>query len=305
MLERQQLPQALLIQGPAGVGRRHLGLGIAARLLKAAEPVIDPSSGTESELGLGHPDFIGITPPPDKRSIRVEQIRDSIAFLQLTGLKGRSRVVMLWPAEAMTLQAANSLLKTLEEPPAGTAIILVTEAAGRLPATLLSRCHRLTVEPPGRLEALSWLRRFDPDADWDLLLDFALDAPLAALELHRSDFAAQAAQYQEELNELQQRRLAPSTVARRWAQADSGPLLRWLYVRVSQSIRQACDCEGTPGTRPLQNAANRLYMRRLFQRLRLLEEAYRSRDRALNHELQLMAFLTDWHLGITDAIRGG
>lgn len=305
MLERQQLPQALLLQGPAGVGRRYLGLDIAARLLRVAVPGVAAHGITDGESGLGHPDFLEVTPAVDKRSISVDQVRDVISFQQLTGLKGRDRVVMVVPADAMTLSAANSLLKTLEEPPDGSMIILITESAARLPATLLSRCHRLTIGIPGRTEALSWLRRFDPDENWDLLLQFALDAPFAALQLQRNGFAAQAARYQEDLDAISRGRTAARMVAKRWALADPGILLRWLYGHVSRSVRQACESDETAGTRRLQNVADRLYMRRLIQRLRLIEEVYRTRDTGLNHELQLMALLMDWQDTTTDAKRGG
>lgn len=303
LLERRKLPQALLIHGPAGVGRRYLGLWTAARLLNLPDAPIDLAPLPESEAGISHPDFLGVSIPTDKRTIRVEQVRELIEFLQLTSHQGGNRVVLLWPAEAMTREAANSLLKTLEEPPDGSTIILVAESTGRLPATVVSRCHRLRINVPGRAESVSWLTTCHSQVDWELLLDFALDAPLMALAMHRCGFIAKAGHARSDIDQLRQRRIAPVMVARRWASAaDARLLLRWLYGQVAESVRKASVLGVASRVRePLQISPNRLNMRRLVRRLRNIEEASRSCEKAVNLELQLTALLTDWYGETTDA----
>ncbi|MEC7803529.1 MAG: hypothetical protein VX533_01615, partial [Pseudomonadota bacterium] len=91
-------------------------------------------------------------------------------------------MVSLYPADAMTVNAANSLLKTLEEPPAGSVICLVTEALSRLPATIISRCQRVRVPVAPSEIALSWLQQIDAGPDWAPILEAAGGAPFLALE---------------------------------------------------------------------------------------------------------------------------
>jgi DNA polymerase-3 subunit delta' len=165
--------------------------------------------------------------------------------------------------------------------------MLITESPGRLPATIVSRCQRLRINRPTRAESVGWLNSIDTTADWEALLDFALDAPLVALDLHRKGFAAQAARYRADLRELRQRGITPLAIAQRWAAADAELLLRWLYRQLAAEAAQ--EAAG------LQNQMNQLNMRQALRQLRRIEEAYRNRDKALNRELQLAALLTDWY----------
>lgn len=142
-VDRGRFPHATLIHGAQGSGRRHLVTSLAARLLHLTGAG-DPAAATEGDL-LRHPDFLGVNPEPDKQSISVDQIRELIEFLQLTSHQRGAKLVLLYPADAMTLNAANGLLKTLEEPPAGSIIFLVAEVLSRLPPTIISRCQRVRV----------------------------------------------------------------------------------------------------------------------------------------------------------------
>ena len=136
LVDAGRCPHALLIQGRAGMGRRHLALWLAERVLGA-----DPSRsvGDDPDSEAGHPDFVTLEIPADKTQIVVNQTRELIEFLQLTSHGGRGRVAVIYPAEAMNRNTANALLKTLEEPPAGTVIVLIAESPRSLPPTILSR----------------------------------------------------------------------------------------------------------------------------------------------------------------------
>jgi DNA polymerase-3 subunit delta' len=199
----------------------------------------------------------------------------------------------------MNRNAANSLLKTLEEPPAGSVIILVGAAVSMLPATVLSRCHKLRVPAPPRAAALEWLARQSKEASWDDLLDFAAGAPLEALELQRAGFAAEAARMAEELRELRRRRATPVAVARRWKDGDIAITLRWLHRQaagdVAASATSSRDDAGEAGNERLQKTAKPLTIRTNLERLREVEDLYRTRDRAMNVEAQLAALLQRWY----------
>lgn len=311
--ERGHIPQALLVHGPAGTGRRFLARWLAARSLGIAEErcgeIAAAYIGGGNGVELIHPDFLEIGPPQDKLNIGVEQVRMLIEFLQLSSHSGGNRVAVLWPADAMTHTAANSLLKILEEPPPGAAIVLVAESPSQLPATIVSRCHRVRICLPAREVALRWLRAQDEHCDWELLLSFAGDAPIAALELDHAGFRSQAVDYEREIEELQAGRVSPVALARRWARLDLAPVIRWLYRRAAVTVAAAIVGQEDFSSEKKSNILLRrdpgaASIPRLFMQLRAIEELHRGRTRSLNLELQLSALLQQWWGGVPRS-RGG
>ena len=115
-------------------------------------------------------------------TIGIKRIRALTEFVALTSHRQRAKVAVIAPAERMQGPAANALLKTLEEPPAGTFIILVADLVGRLPATIVSRCRRVKLPLPDPDAASAWLAE-QGVAEPQLALAQAAGAPLAALEL--------------------------------------------------------------------------------------------------------------------------
>ena len=114
------------------------------------------------------------------REIKVEQVRRAIAWAQQTSGRGRSKVLVLHPADAMNTVAANALLKTLEEPPGRLRLLLTSADPERLLATVRSRCQRLALQLPGPADALAWLQD-QGLADPGALLAGAGGSPLEAL----------------------------------------------------------------------------------------------------------------------------
>jgi DNA polymerase III subunit delta' len=202
-----QLPHALLIHGPRGIGKLALAERIAAVILcETRECQSRPcgACGACRWLAAGnHPDFRRLEPEALSRQmaeesgapapetparktkpsseIRIEQVRELADFLGLGSHRGRSRIALVHPAEDMNVHAANSLLKGLEEPPAGAMFLLVSHRPARLLPTIRSRCIAVPVAPPPRDAALRWLSE-QGVADPDRWLAFAGGAPLRALE---------------------------------------------------------------------------------------------------------------------------
>jgi DNA polymerase-3 subunit delta' len=166
--QQQRMPHALLIQDAPGAGGTQLALWLA-QLLLGAQPV-------------GHPDFTRLGLIEDSKQIRVEQARELSAHLALASHQGGYKLALIDPADALNWNAANALLKTLEEPPARTVLILVAQQPSRLPATILSRCQRLRIRTPEREPALQWLRQFAGEGPWEAVLDVIGNAPLLAAE---------------------------------------------------------------------------------------------------------------------------
>jgi DNA polymerase-3 subunit delta' len=115
-------------------------------------------------------------------AITVDRIRELTAFTHLSTHRHRAKVAVIAPAEAMNAAAANALLKTLEEPPAATYLMLVSHQSARLPATIVSRCQRLPMPEPDAATAATWLTGHGV-ADAGRVLAQAGGAPLLALEL--------------------------------------------------------------------------------------------------------------------------
>ena len=196
--ERERWPHALLLAGPRGIGKRLLALHLAQALLCESPQPSGKACGSCIGCNLvmrgAHPDLRLIEPvtyddegnATKVDTITVEPIRDLIDFALLSSHRGRAKVAVIAPAEALNGAAANALLKTLEEPPPGTYLVLVTNQPGRLPATLVSRCRRLPLAHPDPAVATAWLQDRGVE-EAGLVLAQAGGSPWLALELAHAD----------------------------------------------------------------------------------------------------------------------
>jgi DNA polymerase III subunit delta' len=198
------LPHALLIHGVRGIGKLALAERIAQFLLCEAESAAKPCGkcdGCRWFLAGSHPDFRRLVPEsmmkeaepeegeaaPAKKTakpsteIKIEQVRGIADFLNLRSHRGRLRVALVHPAEEMNLNAANALLKGLEEPPAGAMFLLVSHRPASLLPTIRSRCVAVPVPLPSRQVALEWLSGQGAKGA-ERWLAYAGGAPLRALE---------------------------------------------------------------------------------------------------------------------------
>jgi DNA polymerase-3 subunit delta' len=175
---RGRLPHALLIKGAQGIGKLDLALNFARSLLCETPQHDGMACGSCNschwfEQG-SHPDFRLIQPEAlnlaedgeekaggkkPSREISVDQIRDLSGFANLSAHCGGYRVVVVHPAEAMNNNAANSLLKTLEEPTDRLLFLLVTHKPQQLLPTILSRCLGFAVHTPSREAGVAWLKQ--------------------------------------------------------------------------------------------------------------------------------------------------
>ena len=173
---RARLPHALLLKGAQGIGKLDLALNFAQSLL-CENPTADGLACQECNSCHwfeqdSHPDFRLIQPDAlaaaedgeekssgkkPSREISVDQIRDLSSFANLSAHCGGYRIVVIHPAEAMNSNAANSLLKTLEEPTDKLLFLLVTHKPQQLLPTILSRCLSFAVHTPTRDVGVAWL----------------------------------------------------------------------------------------------------------------------------------------------------
>jgi DNA polymerase-3 subunit delta' len=308
LLGSGKCPHALLIHGRAGTGRRQLALWFAETML-GFDPfqVAGLTADFDSDAAT-YPDLCVLQPLRDKKtqklkkSIGIDQIRETLIneFLHLSSHGSAGRLVLIWPAERMTIDAANCLLKSLEEPPDGVILVLITDSIRKLPATVVSRCQRVRVAIPAREQAMEWLQSKVPGADLGNLLDFAGGAPLAALDLHGAAFTETAGQYAQDLRGLEQRQLSPVEVAGRW-QANADLALRWLDWRLSRRVRSCLeDSAGKAGgvaARAASSGAAQQTLQACFRQMTQIRELRRLLNGGINAELSIAGLLMDWYGG--------
>lgn len=180
-----QRAHALLLHGPQGVGQFELAVTLAqAWLCEAGDPAARPCgicAGCRLVQAHSHPDLLVLLPEAlqeplgwgragddgnvergtksrqPSKEIKVDAVRGAIEFAQTTSARGRGKVVVLHPAERLNGVSANTLLKTLEEPPGNARFILACAAPDALLATIRSRCQGVAMALPSPADATAWL----------------------------------------------------------------------------------------------------------------------------------------------------
>jgi len=158
-LSAERLHHAYLFVGPDGIGKRTAAIAIAKAI--HCEESIEDFCGiciNCARISDGnHPDVRLIQPLPDKKEISIQQIREIERELNFRSFSGKRKIAVIDPATLMNLSAQNALLKTLEEPPADSVIVLIAPNSGGLLPTVRSRCVRLSFSPLGRHEVAAYL----------------------------------------------------------------------------------------------------------------------------------------------------
>lgn len=278
-----------MLTGGAGTGKRAAAAWLArSRLGLDAGPLpVHPLAIPE------HADLRWLSPPEDKHSIGIDQVRELVDELSLTSYEGGGKVAVIEPADAMTTSAANSLLKTLEEPPGDTLLILVVDRPGRLPATIYSRCQRLAVRPPAEAAGLNWLQSVQPGVSWGAVLRDAGFAPIAALRAFErlEETTAMA----EDLAALADGRAAPLAVAARWAKLEPEFALGWLARQVQMCIsRTAGGAAAGVSAVVSDSVLERIDRQNLFCYLDIINRLRGQPAGSFNVQLTFECLLIDW-----------
>jgi len=158
-LSAERLHHAYLFVGPDGIGKRTTAIAIA-KAIHCAESIEDFCGICVNCARISdgnHPDVRLIQPLPDKKEISIQQIREIERELNFRSFSGKRKIAVIDPATLMNLSAQNALLKTLEEPPADSVIVLIAPNSGGLLPTVRSRCVRLSFSPLGRHEVAAYL----------------------------------------------------------------------------------------------------------------------------------------------------
>ena len=241
MQDRARLPHGLLLAGPPGAGQPELGAWIAARLL--CRNRLEDACGTCVDCRLllagSHPDYYWIGVEPDKKDISIDQMRALSEALSMRSYRGGAKIAVIAPAEAMNVKSFNALLKTLEEPPDDTFLVLATSRIDRIPRTIASRCTRLRLPLPSEDQAIEFLAGVDGRSDWKALLALANGAPLLAVDYAGEGLGELDAEMQEAIAAATLGRLDLVGFARTCAEKTPAARLAWLESWLTRSLKDA------------------------------------------------------------------
>ncbi|WP_462319783.1 DNA polymerase III subunit delta' [Halochromatium sp.] len=330
-----RLGQALLFSGPLGIGKRILAEHLAGMLLCVAPQADGRACGACADCRLleagNHPDRLLLEPAADAASgeIRAEQVRQLCARETLTPMRGSTKVLIIRPADAMNLFAANSLLKTLEEPADSTVWVLVTEHPQRLSQTIRSRCQQISMISPQLEQALPWLEtrletRLEPsaarqgsagakapsgtraDAAAALpaqraahCLALAQGAPFRALALAETGALEQRRDLLDDLIGIAQGERDPLGVAHEWQRLELSAALAAMIDALIDSLRLGIDPAGARiihlGARQaLAALAGQIEAAAGHRFLRLLLQTRSAIDAPMNQQILFEALLVRW-----------
>ncbi len=193
LLKPGNRPHALLFYGMGGIGKKLLALHFARTFLCLGTG-LRPCGACEScrlmDIGEGsfaHPDFYLLTAEEAGKDIKIEQVKELAKQAAFSAVLSAHKVCIIDDAGQMTAEAANSLLKLLEEPPAGWLFILIAQQAERLLPTVLSRVIRLRFEAPGAAEVRQILSKHGITDKAEVLAALAGGSPGRALSYAGAD----------------------------------------------------------------------------------------------------------------------
>ena len=247
-VDKDRLPHALLAVGAPGIGKYRFAQALAARLLcqQVAAGVACGQCHACELLNAGtHPDLLLLAPEEDSRQIKIDQVRATVEFVARTPAISPRKVIVIDPADAMNLNAANALLKSLEEPGASTVFLLLSDQPSMLPATIRSRCQRLDLALPGREQTLPWLAAIvGGEKEAESLLAAASGRPVEALALFTGDGLAERVALDRAMDELASGRLTPMDFPALVKDLDLEEVLALFQQRLERAIRDLAGAGG-------------------------------------------------------------
>lgn len=309
---RSKLHHAFLMYGRAGVGKYDFALNFSQSLLcpnkNETGYACQQCASCHWFSDESHPDFRLITPEQNdsadedvssakktkkKTQISVAQIRELSDFLSLSSHQSSGlRIVLIHPAEALNLAAANALLKMLEEPAPDVVFILIAHQLQRLLPTVLSRCQKIKMPIPDQTQALDWLNG-NGVSNAVQQLAYMEGSPIKVFN-EQADFA-HLTQIWGQLalgQKLDPQFVAPLVIAH---SVETGVIAiqKWIYdilaVKLSQQVRYHLQHANA-----LQALAEKVNLGKLFDFQKKTNELRKLATHPLNHELQMESLLVDY-----------
>jgi DNA polymerase-3 subunit delta' len=271
---------------------------LCAEATREAGPCGRCSACTQINAG-SHPDYINVQLEEDSSVIKVDQIRWLAEKLSFSSHQGGYKVAILNPAGNMNISAANSLLKTLEEPSDNTVLVLVCERSSQLPPTVRSRCQQLKVDVPEQETALQWLAGQGITGPARTYLQMAHGAPLEALKQAQAGSIEARREHFDSLVDILEGRTSPLATALSWSKEDDLRGIRWMREWLMDLLRIIMTGQNS-GVRSedlvdrLETLARRLDCRVLFAQLDRINRTLGITSGSLNRQLLTEDILLAW-----------
>lgn len=302
-IKQGRVPQALLITGTGGIGKQSLARQFACSLL-CSKPQDDglPCGFCNSCLLIKadtHPDLIQLKPDEEKKTISINQIRQVVADTYLKPQFEAYRVIIINPANIMTVQAANAFLKCLEEPTERTVFILITDKPNKLPATIISRCQRLSVTFPKKQILFDWLRGQGITDNQETLLNLVQGSLLTTQQLTNHDLLTQRTDCFNDWLTIAKHSNQPAIVSEKWQKLPETELINWLISWVTDLIKyishikrqQLCNQDLV---KPLQDLSQQLDLKGLYRFYDLLLNSRQQLGAQINFQIMIEEILVQW-----------
>lgn len=240
-LNAGKVPHAYLFSGLEGLGKKNVANFLAAYLLCEQASARDEPCWQCKQCKLmegdSHPDFKRLEPEDGSASIKVDQVRQLVDFFAKSSQQGGQKIAVVSPAEALNNNAANALLKTLEEPSRDSVIILVSHQPGMLLPTIRSRCQVVEFSKPSLDMSLKWLEsnslgesgeHLYTNDDLKDALSLAYFSPLKALNYLKTGAQKEYQLMLDELGSYLKNETLSSTLATRWNDDIAHLRLAWM-----------------------------------------------------------------------------
>lgn len=298
---RDATPHALLLAGPAGLGKREFADAFAKALLCHANRADGSACGTCRTCQLfaagTHPDLVRVNlelrdDGKLRTEITVDQMRALSERLVLTAQFGGMQIALIDPADEMNVSASNALLKTLEEPTPNTVLVLIADHPARLSATIRSRCQQIEFRLPSNETAQHWLvaQGIDAKSAQDALL--ASDGnPGRVLAWARSGALKLRREVAQDLHDLAAGNASAYEVAQRWAKEDVDLRLHFAAALVREAAQAQARGRAREAALALTQATEMSKLTTWFDRANRTRELLRG---PLRPELALLELLAAW-----------
>lgn len=242
------LPHALLLSGADGVGKLEFANSMVKSLLCISPEnyqACNKCQGCKTYESGANPDYLHIELLEGKQQISVDQVRELSKFLNYTRSFDAYRVILLNPTERMNVNAANSLLKSLEEPATNTIIILLATQLSRIIPTIKSRCQLLHIPTPNKKQALEWLQTHAPEIkNPESTLRLVNGIPLHAIDLDEEIGVKREALAIDILDIILENKSVTES-AKQWEKFDRLSLIDWQIFWLQSFIKNTTDLAAT------------------------------------------------------------
>ncbi len=269
----KRLAHAILISGPSAIGKLEFCLSYIQRMNCTQPTKENNACGVCSDCHLfqvrTHPDIRMINVDEDVDQIKVDDIREINQFMSLSRQQGLYKIVCINQADLMNKNAANALLKTLEEPPANSILFLISHRADTLLATIKSRCQIWRFCVPSEKQSLNWLQQQTESAAWETLLPVSGNRPLLALELFETGLGEARTAFYHDISQLMQHKEKVTKISAKLQNEDLDMLISWLQgwcadlVRCSY-MKEPVTLENPDIRRSLHSLVSRVDLQLLF-----------------------------------------